>query len=105
MKLRELLYRSLWLAPLVLSLIFVLGVLAWVRANEAEEQDQQRQTLISDALSTEAQLRDRIGDEQVQLRPARRQPGRPAAHECHAGGPPRGECRPAPPVAVRHLAG
>ncbi|WP_422017841.1 sensor histidine kinase [Roseateles sp.] len=68
MKLRELLYRSLWLAPLVLSLIFVLGVLAWVRANEAEEQDQQRQTLISDALSTEAQLRDRIGDEQVQLR-------------------------------------
>ncbi|MDR7269343.1 two-component system sensor histidine kinase DctS [Pelomonas saccharophila] len=68
MKLRELLIRSLWLAPLGLSLIFVLGVLAWVRANEAEEQEQQRQTLISDALSTEAQLRDRIDEEQAHLR-------------------------------------
>jgi two-component system sensor histidine kinase DctS len=68
MNLRELLPRSLWLAPVALSLIFVLGVLAWVRANEAEEQEQQRQTLISDALSTEAQLRDRIADEQGHLR-------------------------------------
>lgn len=68
MKLRELLPQSLWLAPMALSLIFVLGVLAWVRANEAEEQEQQRQTLISDALSTEAQLRDRIGEEQAHLR-------------------------------------
>ncbi|NCT82435.1 MAG: PAS domain S-box protein [Comamonadaceae bacterium] len=65
---RELLHRSLWLAPLALSLVFVLGVLAWVRANEADEQEQQRQTLISDALSTEAQLRDRIADEQRHLR-------------------------------------
>ncbi|PTT91607.1 hypothetical protein DBR42_03490, partial [Pelomonas sp. HMWF004] len=68
MSLRDFLPRSLWLAPLVLSLAFVLGVLAWVRANEAEEQELQRQTLISDALSTEAQLRDRIGDEAAHLR-------------------------------------
>lgn len=65
---RELLTRSLWLAPLGLSLVFVLGVLAWVRANEAGEQEQQRQTLISDALSAEAQLRDRIDEEQAHLR-------------------------------------
>ncbi|MFT7775451.1 sensor histidine kinase [Roseateles sp.] len=65
---REFLHRCLWLAPLALSLAFVLGVLAWVRANEADEQEQQRQTLISDALSTEAQLRDRIADEQRHLR-------------------------------------
>ena len=65
---RELLPRSLWLAPLGLSLIFVLGVLAWVWANEADERDQLRQTLISDALSTEAQLRGRIEDERAQLR-------------------------------------
>lgn len=65
---REFLHRSLWLAPLGLSLVFVLGVLAWVRANEAEEQEQQRQTLISDALSTEAQLRDRIDEEQAHVR-------------------------------------
>ena len=68
MKPPELLTRNLWLAPLALSLVFVLGVLAWVRANEAEEQEQQHQTLISDALSTEAQLRDRITEEQVHLR-------------------------------------
>ncbi len=68
MKPRELLSRSLWLAPLVLSLIFVGGVLAWVRANGIEEQELQRQTLISDALSTEAQLRGRIDEEQGHLR-------------------------------------
>jgi two-component system sensor histidine kinase DctS len=68
MRLREFLTRSLWLAPLGLSLVFVLGVLAWVRANEADEQEQQRQTLISDALSTEAQLRDRIDEEQAHVR-------------------------------------
>jgi len=65
---RDLPTRYLWLAPLALSLAFVLGVLAWVRANEAEEQDQQRQTLISDALSTEAQLRDRIDEELTHVR-------------------------------------
>lgn len=65
---RAFLHRSLWLAPLGLSLIFVLGVLAWVRANELEEQEQQRQTLISDALSTEAQLRDRIDEELTHVR-------------------------------------
>jgi two-component system, LuxR family, sensor histidine kinase DctS len=68
MKPRELLSRSLWLAPLVLSLIFVGGVLAWVRTNGIEEQEVQRQTLISDALSTEVQLRSRIDEEQAHLR-------------------------------------
>ncbi|HEY9106005.1 MAG TPA: hypothetical protein VIN58_04955, partial [Roseateles sp.] len=68
MAIRDLPTRYLWLAPLALSLVFVLGVLTWVRANEAEEQDQQRQTLISDALSTEAQLRDRIDEELVHVR-------------------------------------
>ncbi|MDP0941069.1 hypothetical protein, partial [Klebsiella quasipneumoniae] len=65
---RELLPRSLWLAPLGLSLVFVLGVLGWVRANEADEPEEQRPTMISDALSVEAQLRDRIDDEQLHLR-------------------------------------
>ena len=68
MTLREFLHRSLWLAPLGLSLVFVLGVLGWVRANETEEQEQQRQTMISDALSAEAQLRDRINEEQGHVR-------------------------------------
>ncbi len=68
MSVRDVLTRNLWLAPLGLSLVFVLGVLGWVRANEADEQEQERQTLISDALSTEAQLRDRIDEEQAHLR-------------------------------------
>jgi two-component system sensor histidine kinase DctS len=68
MNLPDRISRSLWLVPLGLSLVFVLGVLAWVRGNEADEQELQRQTLISDALSTEAQLRDRIDEEQAHVR-------------------------------------
>lgn len=68
MTVRRFLIRGLWLAPLLLSLIFVGGVLAWVRANSVEEQEVQRQTLISDALSTEVQLRARIDEEQAHLR-------------------------------------
>jgi two-component system sensor histidine kinase DctS len=68
MTVREFLTRSLWLVPLALSLIFVLGVLAWVRANGIEEQELQRQTLISDALTTEVQLRNRIDEELQHLR-------------------------------------
>ena len=68
MAIRDFPTRYLWLAPLALSLVFVAGVLAWVRGNEAEELELQRQTMISDALSTEAQLRGRIDDEQLHLR-------------------------------------
>lgn len=67
MTVREFLTRSLWLAPLALSLVFVGGVLAWVLGNEAEEVEQQRQTMISDALSAEAQLRGRIDEEHAHL--------------------------------------
>ncbi|RQO61118.1 hypothetical protein DBR47_07715 [Paucibacter sp. KBW04] len=60
--------RALWSLPLVLSLIFVAGVLAWARSNEIEERELQRQTLISDALSTEAQLRAKLKEESEHLR-------------------------------------
>ena len=49
--------NSLWALPLLLSLGFVLVVLIWARNNAAEELELQRRTMISDALSTEAQLR------------------------------------------------
>ncbi|MCV2369913.1 sensor histidine kinase [Roseateles oligotrophus] len=58
----------LWALPLFLSLGFVLGVLLWARNNEAEERVLQRQTMISDALSTEAQLRAKLDDEIGHLR-------------------------------------
>ena len=53
--------RMLWLLPLLSSLLFVAGVLAWAyRADSAERQDRHT-TLIADALSSEAQLRDLLG--------------------------------------------
>jgi len=66
-RLRRAWRASLWALPLVLSLLFVAGVLAWVHANDAEELEQQRLTLISDALSAEAQLRARLDAEVQQV--------------------------------------
>ncbi|MEY4754411.1 MAG: hypothetical protein RJA44_2086 [Pseudomonadota bacterium] len=60
--------RGLWAAPLVLSLLFVLGVVLWAQRNEREEREELRRSLISDALSVEAQLRTRIDLEQALLR-------------------------------------
>ncbi|MDC8784710.1 sensor histidine kinase [Roseateles koreensis] len=60
--------RALWSLPLVLSLVFVAGVLIWVRNNEIDERETQRLTLISDALSTEAQLRAKLREERTHLR-------------------------------------
>ncbi|MCV2354489.1 PAS domain S-box protein [Paucibacter sp. B2R-40] len=65
---RSLMRAWLWALPLLLSLGFVLGVLLWARNNEAEERALQRQTMISDALSTEAQLRAKLDDEIGHLR-------------------------------------
>jgi two-component system sensor histidine kinase DctS len=64
----RILRNSLWALPLLLSLGFVLGVLVWARNNEIDERTLQRQTMISDALSTEAQLRSKLDDEINQLR-------------------------------------
>ncbi len=60
--------RTLWLLPLLAALVFVAGVMAWAyRADRAEREDR-RATLIADALSSEAQLRDRLGVEMAHLR-------------------------------------
>jgi two-component system sensor histidine kinase DctS len=65
--------RSLWLLPLLASLVFVAGVLTWAyRADRAEREDR-RATLIADALSSEAQLRDQLQVEQAHLRELGRQ--------------------------------
>jgi two-component system, LuxR family, sensor histidine kinase DctS len=71
--LRLRLRRSLWLLPLLASLLFVAGVLTWAyRADRAEREDR-RATLIADALSSEAQLRDRLQSEQTRLAELARQ--------------------------------
>jgi two-component system sensor histidine kinase DctS len=57
----------LWALPLVISLLFVVAVLAWLRHSEQIDLEQQRQDLITDALSLEAQISGRIERETQQL--------------------------------------
>ena len=64
---RPALRRGLWALPLLLSLVFVAGVLAWLRSSERDEREQQRAELITDALSMQAQVSQRIEHEAALL--------------------------------------
>lgn len=59
--------RGLWLLPLLASLVFVAGVVAWASRAGLAEREERRTTMIADALSSEAQLSDRLGVEVVRL--------------------------------------
>ena len=59
--------RSLWVLPLVASVVFVAGVLVWAYRADAEERDERRSTMIADALSSEAQLHARLDLEAARL--------------------------------------
>ncbi len=59
---------SLWAWPMVLSLLVVLGVMTWLRTQELNDLDHQRATMISDALSLEAQITGRLDGEVARLR-------------------------------------
>jgi two-component system sensor histidine kinase DctS len=59
---------SLWAWPLVLSLVFVLGFMAWMRAQEKADLEGQRAEMISDALSLDAQIASRLDEEQDKLK-------------------------------------
>ena len=65
--------RRLWLLPLLASLVFVAGVLAWAYRADRDERVDRRATMIADALSSEAQLRDRLGLEMARLKALARQ--------------------------------
>ncbi len=58
----------LWAWPLVLSLLFVGGVMAWLRSVERADLESQRAEMISDALSLEAQVSNRLDAEAARLR-------------------------------------
>lgn len=60
-------WRGLWLLPLLLSLLMVAGVLVWLRQAEQTERDEQRQELITDSLSLEAQMGSYIDVEHQRL--------------------------------------
>jgi two-component system sensor histidine kinase DctS len=59
--------RSLWLLPLLASVVFVVGVLAWAYSADRFDREERRATLITDALSSEAQLRARLDIEYAHL--------------------------------------
>ncbi|MGH6646668.1 PAS domain S-box protein [Aquabacterium sp.] len=58
----------LWAWPLLLSLVFAGGVMAWLRAAERADRESQRAEMISDALSLEAQISSRIDVETARLK-------------------------------------
>lgn len=64
---RPALRRGLWALPLLISLGFVVAVLAWLQRDEQSETDKQRSELISDALSLQAQFNTRIDQEAALL--------------------------------------
>jgi two-component system sensor histidine kinase DctS len=59
---------SLWAWPLVLTLVFVLGVMAWLQAKERADREGQRAEMISDALSLNAQINNRLDGEITRLK-------------------------------------
>lgn len=64
---RPALRRGLWALPLLISLGFGGGVLAWLQRTTQAAVDEQRSELISDALSLQSQVSLRIEQEQAQL--------------------------------------
>ncbi|WP_022979376.1 sensor histidine kinase [Ideonella sp. B508-1] len=60
--------RGLWVWPLLLSLLFVGGVVLWAYRTDRDEREEAHRTMISDALSAEAQLRARLDLEALHLR-------------------------------------
>lgn len=59
---------SLWAWPLVLSVLLVAGVMVWLQAKEVADREAQRAEMISDALSLEAQITNRLDEETNKLR-------------------------------------
>jgi len=64
---RPALRRGLWALPLLLSLAFVAAVLTWLRSTEQAEREEQRAELITDALSLQTQVSQRIEHESALL--------------------------------------
>jgi two-component system, LuxR family, sensor histidine kinase DctS len=60
--------HRLWALPMALSLLFVMAVIAWLQHTDALDREELRKTMISDALSLEAQLRSRLESETAQLK-------------------------------------
>jgi two-component system sensor histidine kinase DctS len=68
--------RGLWFLPLLAAALFVVAVLLWAYRVELDEQQERRSTMVADALSSEAQLRNRLETEMAFLQDLGGQLGR-----------------------------
>src|ERR1700744_1394120 len=58
---------SWWWVPLVLSVLFTVSVAIWLELSDRADLESRQRQLITDSLSLESQITERVGEEQVQL--------------------------------------
>ena len=58
---------SWWWVPLVLSVLFTVSVATWLQLSDRADLESRQRQLITDSLSLEAQITERVDEEQVQL--------------------------------------
>ena len=56
-----------WWVPLVLSVLFTLSVAVWLELSDRADLESRQRQLITDSLSLESQISDRVAEEQMQL--------------------------------------
>ena len=56
-----------WWVPLVLSVLFTVSVAVWLELSDRADLESRQRQLITDSLSLESQITDRVAEEQVQL--------------------------------------
>src|ERR1700750_2089394 len=55
-----------WWVPLVLSVLFTVSVATWLELSDRADLESRQRQLITDSLSLESQITERVGEEQVQ---------------------------------------
>src|SRR6184192_2975709 len=56
-----------WWVPLVLSVLFTVSVASWLELSDRADLESRQRQLITDSLSLESQITERVGEEQAQL--------------------------------------
>ena len=56
-----------WWVPLVLSVLFTVSVATWLQLSDRADLESRQRQLITDSLSLESQITERVAEEQVQL--------------------------------------
>jgi two-component system sensor histidine kinase DctS len=56
-----------WWVPLLLSVLFTVSVAIWLQLSDRADLESRQRQLITDSLSLESQISDRVAEEQVQL--------------------------------------